>query len=157
MMERVRRVISHGGFNYVSITGSNLAVSAEKKTILAFDSLHPVEHLNLEKEEKKDEPPHFYWKQTDEDIEMWFYVISDTTKNLINIEVKEDVLEVKLHGSDLLRGQFEGKIEKDSWTWTLENGKVGILMTKQTPGIRNYWCKVIMYSWKGGGLVPLFN
>ena len=138
MMERVRRVISHGGFNYVSITGSNLAVSAEKKTILAFDSLHPVEHLNLEKEEKEDEPAHFYWKQTEEDIEMWFYVISDTTKNLINIEVNEDILEVKLHGSDLLRGQFEGKIEKDSWTWTLENGKVGILMTKQTPGIRNF-------------------
>lgn len=50
MMERVRRVVSHGGFNYVSITGSNLAVSAEKKTIICFDSLNPAETLDLEEE-----------------------------------------------------------------------------------------------------------
>lgn len=47
-MERVRRVVSHGGFNYISITDGNLATSAEKKTILSFDSLHPVESLETE-------------------------------------------------------------------------------------------------------------
>ena len=46
-MERVRRVISHGGYNYVSVVGENLAVSAEKKTILTFDSLHPTEDLDI--------------------------------------------------------------------------------------------------------------
>ena len=35
-MDRVRRVVSHGGFNYVSITADNLAVSAEKKTTMVF-------------------------------------------------------------------------------------------------------------------------
>ena len=53
-MERVRRVISQGGYNYISVVGQNLAVSAEKKTILAFDSLHPAEDLDMMEAEVKD-------------------------------------------------------------------------------------------------------
>ena len=47
-MERVRRVVSHGGFNYVSVLAGSLAVSAEKKTVLAFDSMNPMETLDVE-------------------------------------------------------------------------------------------------------------
>lgn len=36
----------------MSITGDCLAVSAEKKTVLAFDSLHPVD--SMDDEEQKD-------------------------------------------------------------------------------------------------------
>jgi len=136
MMERVRRVISHGGFNYVSITGDNLAVSAEKKTVLCFDSLHPAETLNLERETEamQEEAAQFYWRQTPEDLEMWFYILPDLKKAQVNVEVAEKGVEVRLAGATLIKGNLVGKVEVDSWTWTLENGKLGIMMSKQAPG-----------------------
>ena len=60
MMERVRRVISHGGYNYVSVVGGKLALSAEKRTVLAFDSLHPVEGLREDVKGQGNHPTPFY-------------------------------------------------------------------------------------------------
>ena len=53
-MDRVRRLVSHGGYNYVGITGGSIAVSAEKKTMMVFDSLHPEEAALHMEEEKKE-------------------------------------------------------------------------------------------------------
>ena len=81
-MDRVRRVVSHGGFNYVSITADNLAVSAEKKTVLSFDSLNPVEE-SLDLDEIQQQPVNiifFYlsckWniRSSCYQIQSWFYV-----------------------------------------------------------------------------------
>ena len=47
-MEQVRRVISHGGYNYISVAAGKLVLSAEKRTVLVFDSLHPVEAVELD-------------------------------------------------------------------------------------------------------------
>mgnify|MGYP001166994895 FL=1 len=47
-MARGRRVISHGGYNYVSVAAGKLVLSAEKRTVLVFDSLHPVEAVELD-------------------------------------------------------------------------------------------------------------
>jgi len=83
---------------------------------------------------KEEENAHFYWKQSEEDLEIWFYVLSDTVKSQINIDVVNDVIEAKLSGKAVFKGQFESKIETDSWTWTLDGGKVGIMMTKEKTG-----------------------
>jgi len=140
-MERVRRVVSHGGFNYISITDGNLATSAEKKTILSFDSLHPVESLETEPmHHEQEEKPKFYWKQTHEDVEIWFYVLPDTIKSHVDINVPGEGIHVKISGLDLIKGEFHSKVEKDSWTWTIDHGKIGVMMSKQTPGMwTSFW------------------
>eukprot|EP00088_Acartia_fossae_P001645 TRINITY_DN10655_c0_g2_i1.p1 TRINITY_DN10655_c0_g2~~TRINITY_DN10655_c0_g2_i1.p1 ORF type:complete len:571 (+),score=117.23 TRINITY_DN10655_c0_g2_i1:52-1764(+) len=134
-MERVRRVVSHGGFNYVSVLAGSLAVSAEKKTVLSFDSLNPVETLDVEPvNQEQDEKPKFYWKQTDEDLEIWFYVLPDTVKSQVNINVTDKKMDVKISGVDFLQGEFNASVEQDSWTWTIDHGKIGVMMSKVNAG-----------------------
>jgi len=140
-MDRVRRVVSHGGFNYVSITADNLAVSAEKKTVLSFDSLNPVEEsLDLDEiQQQPEENAKFYWRQDDEDVEIWFYISPETTKAQVKIDLSDVNIDVRIAGVELLKGKLWQKVENDSWTWTFDHGKVGIMMSKQNPGA---WSKI---------------
>ena len=58
----------------------------------------------------------------------------DMPKSSVKLDVSADRLEVRLAGSVLLQGHFLEQVEQDSWTWTLDGGKLGIMMTKKTPG-----------------------
>ena len=52
----------------------------------------------------------------------------------MNIDVKDETLEMRLAGQSLFKGHLLHKIEKDTWTWTLDAGKLGIMMAKEDPG-----------------------
>jgi hypothetical protein len=38
-------------------------------------------------------------------------------------------------GMVMLRGELADSVEQDSWTWTLDKGRLGVLLTKTTPGM----------------------
>lgn len=141
MMERVRRLVTKGGVNMVCVQDSRLAVSAQKPVKIVFDSMageDEVTDADMEaaEAEHKAEKPSFYWKQTEEDIELWCYVSPSLTKSAVSVDLREGVsLEVKINGVVLLFGHFQSKVESDSWTWTLGGGKLGVMMTKEVESL----------------------
>merc|ERR1719369_2363370 len=135
-MERVRRVASTGGFNYLGLTGTCLLVSANKGANIVFDSMKPLtEDVDEEVGEGgKAEAPAFYWSQLPgEDLEVWLYV-GEVLRSQVAVSLVQRDLEVKVRGVSLLRGRLQAPVEQDSWTWSLSGGKLTLLLTKVSEG-----------------------
>jgi hypothetical protein len=91
-------------------------------------------------QQEKEEQAKFYWKQTHEDLEIWFYVLPDTLKSQVKMNVTGACLEVQISGLHLLKGDFQSRVDTESWTWTMDHGKIGVMMAKQTPGMwTSFW------------------
>ena len=143
-LERVRRVCSRGGVNYTSVVEGQgdeprLILSCEKLASLVFDSMNPIEEAAMEEEsstggEEKSTGSAFYWCQLGgEDLEIWLYV-GEVVKSAVKVSVEGRRLVVEVRGVELLQGSFAGEVEEDSWTWSLQGGKLALLLTKATPG-----------------------
>jgi hypothetical protein len=35
----------------------------------------------------------------------------------------------------MVKGELAESVEQDSWTWTLDKGRLGVLLSKTSPGI----------------------
>ena len=138
MMERVRRVVTAGGVNMVSVIDGRMVVSAQKHVRIMFDSMAGEDEVTdadmeavMEADSNSDKPG-FYWRQTDQDVELWCYITDAVTKSNVSINITDGkYLEVKLSGVVHVSGELQARVEDDTWTWTLGGGKLGIMMTKQ--------------------------
>jgi len=84
--------------------------------------------------EEKSTGSAFYWCQLGgEDLEIWLYV-GEVVKSAVKVSVEGRRLVVEVRGVELLQGSFAGEVEEDSWTWSLQEGKLALLLTKATPG-----------------------
>jgi hypothetical protein len=52
---------------------------------------------------------------------------------LIPFMCRELVLTVA--GIVMVKGELAESVEQDSWTWTLDKGRLGVLLSKTSPGI----------------------
>jgi len=141
-MERVRRVVSQGGINYVGLVEGDgearMVISAEKEAPVVFDSMDPIseelEDVELDGMMGTEEKPLFYWCQLGEDdIEIWLYV-GEVVKSLVKVKVEGRRLEAEVRGVIMLQGELAGPVEQDSWTWSLDGGKLAVMLTKSGPG-----------------------
>ena len=41
---------------------------------------------------------------------------------------------ITVAGMVMLKGELARSVEKDSWTWTLDKGRLGIMLAKTNPG-----------------------
>lgn len=113
---------------------ARLVVSSEKPASLVFDSMNPMEEEELEVQNEENEASVFYWCQLGgEDLELWLYV-GEVVKSLVQVTLEGRRLEVRLRGLLVLHGDLVGEVEQDSWTWSLQGGKLSLLVTKATPG-----------------------
>ena len=144
-MERVRRVCSQGGVNYAAVVVGEggeprLVLSCEKIARIVFDSMSPMEEdggaMKEEGagEEEREGEAVFYWSQLGgEDLEIWLYV-GEVVKSVVKVEVTGRRLVVEVRGVEVMQGTFAGEVEQDSWTWSLQGGKLAVLLCKVTPG-----------------------
>jgi hypothetical protein len=144
MMERVRRVATLGGVNCVAVVEGEggeprLVLSAEKAATIVFDSMNPIEEVEEvvpvnSREEAAEGAPVFYWSQLGgEDLEVWVYA-GEVVRSLVKVTVEGRLLVVEVRGAELVRGQLAAAVEQDSWTWSLEGGKLSVLLCKAAPG-----------------------
>ena len=151
VMDRVRRVVTKGGVNTVSVVQGKLVVSAQKEAELVFDSMAGLDELtdaeleavSVDTDEKK---ASFYWKQSEEDVEVWCYGGEEVSKSSVQVTVGPR-LEVLVCGQCLLSGELRHSVETDDWTWTLEGGKLAVMMSKRSP---SHWDTI--WSEAGGTL-----
>ena len=142
-MERVRRVATQGGINCVGIVRgeggeARLVLSVEKKAAIVFDSMNPA---IAEEEEEAEVPaaagaevPVFYWSQLGgEDLEVWLYV-GELVRSQVKVILEGRSLVAQVRGVEVLRGELCGEAEQDTWSWSLEGGKLSILLCKGSPG-----------------------
>jgi len=125
-------------------------VSSQRPVRLVFDSMVGEEEEITEAEMEavgevkadKEAEAGFYWRQTEQDVELWCYTSNSVTKSSVQVSVDRgrDV-EVVVGGVIMVRGQLQASVEADSWTWTLGGGKLGLMMTKETEA-----------AWSGGCL-----
>jgi len=140
-MERVRRVVSNGGFNYVAVVGEELVVGCDKVGVMVFDSMNPTEdeEVRMEEVEKiergEKETPVFYWKQSEDDLDLWWYVESGVGKKNVKVRVSGGTVSVDVGGLEMISGRLWGGVEEDSVTWSLEGGKLGLLLMKESVGL----------------------
>jgi len=126
--------------------GGKLVLSTEKKADIVFDSMNPMEEEVTELEMEtatngvgEQEKPKFYWRQSREDVEIWLYGGEGVVRSMVNVNLESNKLDVVVAGIQMVQGKFWAEVEDDSWTWTLEGGKLGVLMCKKQeadwPGI----------------------
>jgi hypothetical protein len=48
----------------------------------------------------------------------------------------------------MLKGTVANSVEKDSWTWTIEKGRLGVMMSKTSPGINIGLFLILMSAYK---------
>ena len=137
VMERVRRLVCPGGLHTAAVLAGRLVLAAEKRPSIVFDSqqqleseLSPAEVEAAVRTEQEEEQPQFYWRQAGEDLELWCYGGESLPRTAFKVSLAGDRLEVKAAGSALLAGQLWAAVEEDSWTWTWERGRLGVLLTK---------------------------
>jgi len=53
---------------------------------------------------------------------------------LVKVSVEGKRLEVVVGGVVLIQGELWADVESDSWTWTLEGGKIGVILCKRVEG-----------------------
>ena len=141
MMDRVRRVVTQGGVNSVGLVKGRLVLSTEKKAEIVFDSMTPMEEEVTEEEMEKitngskdQEKPKFYWRQSKEDVEVWLYGGEGVVRSMVKVVHENKMLDIVIGGVQLVQGKLWADIENDSWTWTLEGGKLGVIMCKKQEG-----------------------
>ena len=144
-MERVRRVCSPGGINYIAVVGGKggeprLVLSCEKIARIVFDSMNPIEEVEGGEVQEENENTGdaeravFYWCQLGgEDLEIWLYV-GEVVKSAVKVFVEGRRLSVEVRGVEMMQGILVGDVEQDSWTWSLQGGKLAVLLCKATPG-----------------------
>ena len=85
----------------IKCCNSRLAVSAQKPAKIVFDSMAGEDEVTDADMEAADadhkaEKSSFYWKQTEEDLELWCYVSPSLTKSAVSLDLKNGVsLEVR--------------------------------------------------------------
>merc|ERR1712212_838636 len=84
-------------------------LSTEKKAEIVFDSMTPME----------------------EDVEVWLYGGEGVVRSMVKVVLENKMLDIVIGGVQLLQGKLWAEVENDSWTWTLEGGKLGVLMCKE--------------------------
>ena len=95
MMERVRRLVTRGGVNMVTVTGGKLVVSGQRQVRLVFDSMVGEEEEITEAEmeavgevkAEKEAEAGFYWRQTEQDVELWCYTSNAVTKSSVQVSL----------------------------------------------------------------------
>ena len=95
MMERVRRLVTRGGVNMVTVTGGRLVVSGQRAVRLVFDSMVGEEEEITEAEMEavgevkadKEAEAGFYWRQTEQDVELWCYTSNAVTKSSVQVKL----------------------------------------------------------------------
>ena len=139
-MERVRRVVTRGGVNYVGVLEGEggegrLVVSAEKAAVVVFDSMDPV--MEEEEEEvlkREGDAPVFYWSQVGgEDLELWVYV-GEVVRSAVKVVVEGRSVAVEVRGVEVVAGTLAGEVEQGTCTWSLEGGRVQVMLTKASAG-----------------------
>ena len=150
VMDRVRRVVTKGGVNTAALVQGRLVISAEKQPKLVFDSMAGLDEVTDAELELATDPGErkakFYWRQSEEDVEVWCYGGEGVSKTSVEVSLAHR-LEVSVCGQSLLAGELCGPVESDSWTWTLEGGKLAVLFTKRNP---SHWDSI--WSQAGGTL-----
>ena len=154
MMERVRRVRTRGGVNMVSLVSGRLVTSCQKEARIVFDSMAGEEEITdadmeaVNNDDNSDEKTRVFWTQTDQDIELWCYLTEIVTKDAVKISLDDgDKLEIRVGGDTFVSGQLKQKVESDSWTWTFEGGKIGVMMSKEEETL---WPGDSLWSEAGG-------
>ena len=137
VMDRVRRVVTKGGVNTVAVLQGRLVVSAEKQPRLVFDSMAGLDEvtdaeLEAVADDTGERKAKFYWRQTEEDVEVWCYGGEGVSKTSVEVRVSQR-LEVSVCGQSLLAGELRDQVETEDWTWTLEGGKLAVLINKRNP------------------------
>jgi len=147
-MERVRRVCSRGGVNYTAVVEGEggeprLVLSCEKMARIVFDSMNPIEEGDSGSCEMQEVTENtgdgdggavFYWCQLGgEDLEIWLYV-GEVIKSAVKVCVEGRRLAVEVRGVEMMKGKLAGDVEQDSWTWSLQGGKLAVLLCKASPG-----------------------
>ena len=141
-MDRVRRVVTEGALNFTTITSNVLVVSAEKKATLVFDSMTPMEEEisesdlkmleNKEDHVNKADKPIFFWKQTEDDLEFWYYGGESISKSMLKIDLTDGRLEVRIGSETVIKGTLLAPVEQETLSWTLENGKICLTVWKES-------------------------
>ena len=96
-MKIVKILISatRGGVNMVTVTGGRLVVSGQKAVRLVFDSMVGEEEEITEAEMEAvtevrgdaEAEASFYWRQTEQDVELWCYISSAVTKGSVQVRL----------------------------------------------------------------------
>ena len=141
-MDRVRRVVTQGGINFVGLVEGKLVLSTEKQATVVFDSMTPMEEVTEQEiqtaankgPEAGEEKPEFYWRQSSEDVEIWCYGGEGVTRSMVKVGLEGRRVEVVVGGVVLIEGHLWSDVEGDSWTWTLEGGKLGVILCKRVEG-----------------------
>ncbi|XP_078338907.1 nudC domain-containing protein 1-like isoform X2 [Crassostrea virginica] len=134
--ERSRRLYGRRPFDYAALTKDGLAliVGAEGEFVFEYDSMKPVrdeEPMETASNEQDKKEPEYTWSQNTEEITALFTLPSGLTKADIYYTLSHDYIDFGIkNGKHLLKGQLYGDVEVETSTWTIQNQRVELNLTK---------------------------
>ena len=87
---------------------------------------------NKEDHVNKADKPIFFWKQTEDDLEFWYYGGESISKSMLKIDLTDGRLEVRIGSETVIKGTLLAPVEQDTLSWTLENGKICLTVWKES-------------------------
>nr|CAG4638555.1 EOG090X08S2 [Cyclestheria hislopi] len=130
-LQHLRRIAVPRGVDYASILnpGKALAIVAREPLGLVYDSINSVAtNSSITPEEKRKAA--YLWSQHSDDVCIWFSLEKDSSKDDLKIEITDESLAVEYKTKPILKGQLSHKVDADSSSWTLLEGKLEIFLAK---------------------------
>lgn len=149
VLERSRRLYGRRPFDYAALTkdGSAIIVAAEAGFVFDFDSLKPVREEEPMETALNQQEPEYTWSQNTEEVTAQFTLPSGLTKADVYYTLSHDYIDFGIkNGKHLLKGQLHADVEVESSTWTIQNQRVELTLSKVEDQV---WPQVVVGDNRG--------
>ncbi|XP_014786647.1 nudC domain-containing protein 1 [Octopus bimaculoides] len=128
-------------------SGKAIYIAGDRLFQMIYDSERPI-NTTEEKEPLKDDcPPEYTWMQNAESITVHFLLPEGTPKESIYITLQSDYIDVGFKtGNQLLSGQLDHLINTQESTWTLNDNKLEVYLSKRDGSM---WSLVVRGNMRG--------
>ncbi|XP_076322276.1 nudC domain-containing protein 1 isoform X1 [Tachypleus tridentatus] len=138
-LKRQRRLVGGSVPNYAAIdpAGGALCLATEREFSFIYDSQKQNDKDEVEKvgDLKTSTPPLYTYIQSLEDITVVFKIPETITKDDIKVDFHLSSMEVKIRGKVVLQGLLWNNIDVEASTWTVEETKLEVILTKKETGL----------------------
>lgn len=127
-----RKLTTDGSVEYVALEpgSESVLIISDKTPKWIYDSECPVEIPEKEEPVKKI----YSWSQTGDKVTVWLTLPEETLKSDITVTVDDGQIEIQVKEINI-SGKLFQSVNKDLTSWTFENCKLEVLLTKEDSGL----------------------
>ncbi|XP_046444071.1 nudC domain-containing protein 1-like [Daphnia pulex] len=150
--KQLKRLAIPHGLDYASILspGKSICLIAREPFGIIFDSTRnvaaPLPSPQMDEDESENKVA-YTWAETPEEVTLWVNFDKQTSKHDLVVKIESQTLKIVHKNQTYLDGELAHAISVDTSTWTLSDGKLEIILSKNNQSLN--WSHLVLNDLRG--------